>query len=122
MADLLIALMTWPCKMHINENVPAHIKCELVTKYSAIVCGISRSSLFTKVPVWGTSENADIFTAQDEIYLVFTKKNVNFLFILNSTENTESTTYIFHWSFLVRLDFFQCVYWVVNEVWLKIIF
>ena len=31
------------------------------------------------------SENGDIFTTRDEIYLVFTKKKVNFLFILYST-------------------------------------
>ena len=34
--------------------------------------------------VWG--ENTDIFTARDEIYLVFAEKKVNFLFILYSTE------------------------------------
>ena len=34
--------------------------------------------------------SADIFTERDDIYLIFTK--VNFLFILYSTENTESTT------------------------------
>ena len=31
-----------------------------------------------------TSENADIFTARDEIYFVFAVKKVNFLFILYS--------------------------------------
>ena len=38
------------------------------------------------------SENADIFTEQDEVYLVFTPQKVNFLLILYSMENTESTT------------------------------
>ena len=28
------------------------------------------------------SENSDVFNTKDEIYLVFTEKNVNFLFIL----------------------------------------
>ena len=37
------------------------------------------------------SENADIFTERDEIYLVFTQKS-KFSFYLFSTENTESTT------------------------------
>ena len=51
-----------------------------------------------------TSENADIFTAQDEIYLVFAEKSkFSFYFILNG--NTEITTLLFTWSFLVRFDF-----------------
>ena len=37
-----------------------------------------------------TSENTDIFTARDEIYLVFAEKKVNFLFILYSTEIQKS--------------------------------
>ena len=37
------------------------------------------------------SENVDIFTALDGIYLVFDQKKVNFLFILLN-RNTESTT------------------------------
>ena len=36
------------------------------------------------------NENVDIFTAQDEIYLVFAVKKNSFYFILNG--NTESTT------------------------------
>ena len=36
------------------------------------------------------SENVDIFTARDEIYLVFAEKKVNFLFILYSTEIQKS--------------------------------
>ena len=51
-----------------------------------------------------TSENADIFTARDEIYLVFAKKStLSLYFILNG--NTEITTLLFTWSFLVRFDF-----------------
>ena len=67
------------------------------------------------------SENADIFTARDEIYLVkmliFSlheikyiwylprKSKFSFYFILN--RNTEITTLLFTWSFLVRFDFFS---------------
>ena len=51
-----------------------------------------------------TSENADIFTARDEIYLVFAEKSkFSLYFILNG--NTETTTLLFTWSFLVRFDF-----------------
>ena len=51
-----------------------------------------------------TSENADIFTARDEIYLVFAEKSkFSLYFILNG--NTEITTLFFTWSFLVRFDF-----------------
>ena len=50
------------------------------------------------------SENADIFTARDEINLVFAEKSeFSFYFILNG--NTEITTLLFTWSFLVRFDF-----------------
>ena len=52
-----------------------------------------------------TSENADIFTERDEIYLLFAEKKSKFslYFILNG--NTEITTLLFTWSFLVRFDF-----------------
>ena len=51
-----------------------------------------------------TSENADIFTARDEIYLVFAeKRNCSLYFILNG--NTEITTLLLTWSFLIRFDF-----------------
>ena len=54
--------------------------------------------------VRSTSENADIFPARDEIYLVFAEKSkFSFYFILNG--NTEITTLLFTWSFLVRFDF-----------------
>ena len=51
-----------------------------------------------------TSEKADVFTAQDEIYFVFAVKKgkFSFYFILNG--NTETTTLLFTWSFLVRFD------------------
>ena len=49
-------------------------------------------------------DNADIFTARDEIYLVFAgKSKFSLYFILNG--NTEITTLLFTWSFLVRFDF-----------------
>ena len=50
------------------------------------------SSAVKKISNLHEWENVDIFTARDEIYLVFTGKKTNFLFILYSTENTESTT------------------------------
>ena len=53
-----------------------------------------------------TSENADIFTARDEICLVFAEKSkfsLYFIVLLNG--NTEITTLLFNWSFLVRFDF-----------------
>ena len=52
-----------------------------------------------------SSENADIFNALDEIYLVFAEKNVNFFFSLYSTEIQKAQPNFFLWSFLVRFDF-----------------
>ena len=52
-----------------------------------------------------TSENADIFTALDEIYLVFAKKKSKFSFYFILNGNTEIKTLLFTWSFLVRFDF-----------------
>ena len=64
-----------------------------------IECG-EKNQYFSRV----RSENADIFTARDEIYLVFAEKSkFSFYFILNW--NTEITTLLFTWSFLVRFDF-----------------
>ena len=63
---------------------------------------MKKKSVFSRVR--STSENADIFTARDEIYLVFALKGkCYFYFILNG--NTEITTLLFNWSFLVRFDF-----------------
>ena len=50
-----------------------------------------------------TSENADIFTARDEIYLVFDEKKVNFLFILYSTEIQKSQPYFLLGGFYLTL-------------------
>ena len=56
-----------------------------------------------------TSENADIFTARDEIYLVFAKKKVNFLFILYSTEIQKSKLYFLLGRFSFDLIFAVCL-------------
>ena len=53
------------------------------TKYISS-SAVKNISFFSRVR--STSENADIFTTRDEIYLVFAEKKVNFLFILYSTE------------------------------------
>ena len=55
---------------------------EVNTKYISL-SGLKKS-YFSRVH--STSENADIFTTQDKIYLVFAPKKVNFLFILYWTE------------------------------------
>ena len=49
---------------------------------------VKKNQYFSRVR--STSENADIFTALDEIDLVFARKKKSFYFILN--RNTESTT------------------------------
>ena len=51
-----------------------------------------------------TSENADIFTARDEIYLEFAEKKGKFSFYFILNVNTEIETELFTWSFLVRFD------------------
>ena len=56
-----------------------------------------------------TSENADIFTARDEIYLVFAEKKVNFLFILYSTEIQKSLPYFLLGRFSFDLTFAVCL-------------
>ena len=56
-----------------------------------------------------TSENADIFTARDEIYLVFAKKKVNFLFIIYSTEKQKSQPYFLFGRFSFDLTFAVCL-------------
>ena len=44
--------------------------------------------------VCSTSENADIFTERDEIYLVFTKKSIfSFYFILNGKYRKHNLTF-----------------------------
>ena len=69
------------------------------TKYISS-SAVKKNQYFSRVR--STSENADIFTARDEIYFVFAVKKVNFLFILYSTE---ITNLLFTWSFFVRFDF-----------------
>ena len=56
-----------------------------------------------------TSENADIFTARDEIYLVFAEKKVNFLFILYSTEIQKSKPNFLLGLFSFELTFAVCL-------------
>ena len=56
-----------------------------------------------------TSENADIFTARDEIYLVFAKKKVNSLFILYSTEIQKSQSFFLLGRFSFDLTFSVCL-------------
>ena len=51
---------------------------EVNTKY--ISSSVLKTSEFSRVR--STSENFDVFNYRDEIYLVFTEKKVNFLFIL----------------------------------------
>ena len=53
-----------------------------------IECG-EKKQYFSRV--CSTSENADIFTTRDEIYLVFIQKS-KYSFILYLTENTDRTT------------------------------
>ena len=56
-----------------------------------------------------TSENADSFTAQDEIYFVFAVKKVNFLFILYSTEIQKPQPYFLLGRFTFDLTFAVCL-------------
>ena len=56
-----------------------------------------------------TSENADIFTARDEIYSVFAEKKVNFLFIIYSTEIQKSQPYFLPGHFSFDLTFAVCL-------------
>ena len=51
---------------------------EVNTKY--ISSSVLKTSEFSRVH--STVENSDVFKSRDEIYLVFTEKKVNFLFIL----------------------------------------
>ena len=45
-----------------------------------------------KISIFFMNENVVIFTARDEIYLVFAEKKVNFLFILYSAEIQKAQT------------------------------
>ena len=63
-----------------------------------------------------TSENADIFNALDEIYLVFVEKKVNFLFILYSTEIQKSQPYFLLGRFSFNLTFAVCLSGITLDV------
>ena len=56
-----------------------------------------------------TSENADIFTTRDKIYLVLAEKKVNFLFILYSTEIQKAQTNFFLGRFSFEVTFAVCL-------------
>ena len=62
-----------------------------------------------------TSENADIFTARDKIYLVFAEK-VNFLFILYSTEIQIAQPNFFLGHFSFDLTFAVCLLGITLSV------
>ena len=79
--------------------------------------------------VRSTSENADIFTARDEIYFVFAVKKLIFFFILYSTEIQKSQPNFLRGRFSFDLAFAVCLLGItfgVNVVctqkWLRIIF
>ena len=62
-----------------------------------------------------TCENADIFIVQDEMYLVFAVKKINFLFNFILKGNKESTTILFLGRFSFDLTFAVCllgIHWV----------
>ena len=76
------------------------------TKYISS-SAVKKISIFSRVR--STSENADIFTARDEIYLVFAEKKVNFLFILYSTEIQKPQPYFLLGRFSFDLTFAVCL-------------
>ena len=56
-----------------------------------------------------TSENADIFTARDEKYLVFAEKKSKFSFYFLLNGNTEITTLLLLGRFSFDLTFAECL-------------
>ena len=56
-----------------------------------------------------TSENADIFTSRDEIYLIFAEKKVNFLIFLYLTEIQKAQPNFFLGRFSFDLTFALCL-------------
>ena len=79
----------------------------------ARTCGpsVSSQALYHRATALprSTSENVDIFTARNEIYLVFAKKKVNFLFILYSTEIQKAQPKFFLGRFSFYLIFAVCL-------------
>ena len=65
-----------------------------------------------------TSEKADIFTARDEIYLVFAEKKVNVLFILYSTEIQKAQPNFFLGRFSFDLTFAVCLLGITLGVYI----
>ena len=78
---------------------------EVNTKY--ISSSALKKAVFSRVR--STSENADISTTRDEIYLVFAEKKVNFLFILYSTELKKAQPNFSPGRFLFDLTFSVCL-------------
>ena len=76
------------------------------TKYISS-SAVKKNQYFSRVR--STSENADIFTARNEIYLVFAEKKVNFLFILYSTEIQKSKPNFLLGRFSFDLTFAVCL-------------
>ena len=77
-------LSFYSCSMTLLKYIEDIFFFELNTNYTSS-SAVKKNQYFSRVR--STSENADIFTARDEIYLVFAEKKVNFLFILYSTEH-----------------------------------
>ena len=85
---------------------------EVNTKYISSIA--VKKSVF--LGVRSTSENADIFTARDEIYLVFADKKVNFLFISYSTELQKSKPNFLLGCFSFDLTFAVCLLGITLDV------
>ena len=71
------------------------------TKYISS-SAVKKNQYFSRVR--STSENADIFTARDEIYLVFAEKKIIF-FLFYTQRKNRNHNLTFSWPFLVRFDF-----------------
>ena len=81
------------------------------TKYISS-SAVKKNQYFSRVR--STSENADIFTARDEIYLVFAvKKYIFFLFYTPRKYRNHNLT----WSFLGRFDL--CSVFIGFNIWCK---
>ena len=75
------------------------------TKYISS-SAVKKISIFSRVR--STNENANIFSARDEIYLVFAEKSkFSFYFILNG--NTETQIYFLLGRFSFDLTFTVCL-------------
>ena len=75
---------------------------------------MNKNQYFSRVR--STSENADIFTARDEIYSVFAEKKIDFLFILYSTEIQKAQLNFFLGRFSLDLTFALCLLGITSGV------